>query len=86
MSMDIKRRIFVTISQVANVMTGGLPDELLCSRMWRKKQAGHKVGIVMVKILDTIFFFDKDHCKDSYEAEINREHLPDAIKNAQHLG
>lgn len=81
--MKIVNRINVWISQTVNVMTGGLPDELLCSRMWRKKQAGHKVGIVMVAILDAVFrYFDPapSHCEDSYKAEVERRHLPDAFK------
>jgi hypothetical protein len=80
--MNIINRINVWISQTVNVMTGGLPDELLCSRMWRKKQAGDQIGIVMVAILDTMFFFDPvpSHCEDSYKAEVERRHLPDAFK------
>lgn len=80
--MKIHNRVFVWVSQTVNVMTGGEPDELLCSRMWRKKQAGDKVGKVMVAILDTIFFFDPapSHCEDSYMAEVERRHLPDAFK------
>jgi hypothetical protein len=78
--MKIKQRVFVTVSQVVNVLTGGMPDELLCSRMWRKKNADDKVGIVMVAVLNKIFFMDENHCKESYEDEINRRHIPSALK------
>lgn len=77
--MKIINRVFVMLSQNLNVLTGGAPDELLCSRMWCKKQEGLKSGKIGVAILNTIFFYEPNHCKDSYDAEVEGRHLSAAL-------
>ena len=36
--------------------------------------------VVGKKLIDTIFFFDPEHCKKSYESEIKRNHFPKNLK------
>lgn len=78
--MKVIRRLAIWVSQTTNVLTGGMPDEMLCSRLWRGKQAGDKSAAFWVKVMDTIFFWDRDHCKGSYEDEVNRVHFPADLK------
>lgn len=79
-TMNILRRLAIWVSQTTNVLTGGMPDEMLCSRLWRGKEAGDKSAAVLVRVFDSIFFWDKDHCKSSYEDEVKRLHFPAALK------
>lgn len=82
--MNILHRIAVATTQFINACTGGMPDETFCSRMWRKKQAGSKFATIAVTVLDWVawhIFGDPNHCQDSYAAEIEKRHEPDAIKN-----
>lgn len=76
---DYLHNVLVMITQAFNVLTGGMPDETFCSRMWRKKMDGSKVGAVMVWILNHIFCYEFNHCEDSYMAEVERRHEPKEV-------
>lgn len=55
----------------------GYSDETLSARMWRLRHS-RNWGIAR-KIVDTIFlalFNEWDHCKNSYDSETKRAHLP----------
>ncbi len=71
--MDNTGSIFVLISQIFNVLTGGMYEEPFCSRMWDKKQKGSKVGAFFVAILNKAFFLEENHCKDSYDLKAERQ-------------
>lgn len=50
----------------------GLPDETLSARAWRLRgQSG------AWRRIDRLMFFDPDHCRTSFEAELNRKQLPE---------
>jgi len=51
------------------------PDETMSAAAWRLEQNGRRAGIIFRPIIDGLFFFDKDHCRKSYESEINKAHL-----------
>ena len=44
------------------------PDETISSAAWRWENRGHWMGWLR-PVIDAIFFFDKDHCRRSWEAE-----------------
>lgn len=50
----------------------GKPDEMLSARAWRLRAQYPS----LYKIIDAIFFWDKDHCRECYDIERNREQLP----------
>jgi len=51
-------------SQWANVtFLNGHPNESLSGRAWRTRS-------IWYRVIDTILFFDKDHCKTSYENDV----------------
>ena len=52
------------LSQLANVvLLNGNPNESLSGRAWRTQSKWYKV-------IDALFFFDKDHCQKSHENDI----------------
>lgn len=50
----------------------GAPDEMLSARAWRLREYHPR----LVKVIDFLFFWDKDHCKECYEIEQQRRQLP----------
>ena len=68
--------VLIALDQLVNVvLCGGQPDETMSSNVWRMEQAGKPWGF-MRPIIDTLFFFDPDHCANSYSAERERRQLP----------
>jgi hypothetical protein len=79
--MAVKQRILnllIAIDQLVYVIItfgAGNPDETLSSAAWRLEQKGHRTGKIFRPLIDRLLWFDKDHCKTSYEAELNRIHF-----------
>ena len=69
----------IAIDQLFNALFGGWCDETISSRSWRKSGKS-PFWYVARKFIDTILFFDKDHCRTSYESEINRMHCPPSLR------
>ena len=66
-------QILVALDQLVNTMIGGYADETLSSRAHRRRLRG-KGGCAWV--IDHIFFWQDEHCKASYESELERAQLP----------
>lgn len=49
-------------------------DETMSSHCWRWYISGKY--IIPRKVVDTIFFFDKNHCEESYMSEKKRNQAP----------
>ena len=50
----------------------GTPDEMLSARAWRLREQ-HPT---LVKLINGLFFWDKNHCEECYWIEITRKQLP----------
>ena len=71
----------IGIDQLANTIFGGWADETLSSRCFRLEM---ERGITWPRrLVDTIFFFDKDHCQESYLSEIERRQLPPSMRDKE---
>lgn len=72
----MKRRILnllISIDQLIYVVVtlgDGSPDETMSSAAWRLEQDGRLAGKLFRPVIDTLFWFDKDHCQTSYESEL----------------
>ncbi len=84
MKLEIKhnfKQLLIATDQFFNVLLGGIfhphikswADETLSSRCWRASLNGHDLPR---KIVDTLLFFDKNHCQESYESERQGKQLP----------
>ena len=59
------------------------PDETLSAAAWRWEQAGKLRGRVLCPLIDALFLpFERDHCRTSFESEVNRLHLPKEYREA----
>lgn len=52
------------------------PDETISAWAWRSKCAGKLRGRVACGLIDWVFWFDPEHCKRSFESELQRRQLP----------
>ena len=68
------RNILIAFDQFVNVLFLGQPDETISSRAWRCKDSG-SFWKLMRKLIDTIFFWQKDHCYYSFIAEVERHQI-----------
>lgn len=72
-------QVAVAIDQLINALFGGWADETLSSRAWRTADKGRVLGRIARPVIDTLLFFDKDHCKTAYESErVGRQLPPEA--------
>lgn len=67
------RQVFVAGDQLANALLGGWADETFSSRCYRENPR-------MARIIDTLLFFDPDHCRRSYESEKLRTYHPPELR------
>ena len=66
----------IAIDQVLNTILGGKADETLSARAWRAEQKNRIFGLIFRPLIDTILFFDPNHCYYSYLSEFYRRQLP----------
>ena len=71
--------ILIAIDQLITAILGGWPDETLSSYAWRLEMQG-KPGGVFRKLIDKIFFWDPNHCYNSWLAEKRRHQLPPELR------
>ena len=68
----------IAIDQLFNALLAGSCDETLSSHAYRLDvERGRKWPRFLI---DTLFFFDKDHCYQSYLSEIERKQLPPQMR------
>lgn len=78
-------QLFVACNQLANVLLGGWADETLSSRTWRLYQRGKPFGRFFHPVINTVFIWQTwkfDHCKRSYESELDRAQVSPAMRGA----
>lgn len=58
--------VLVSIDQLINTLANGDPDETISARTWRERPNSN-----LRRVIDWIFsWYEKDHCKKSYEREL----------------
>lgn len=66
-------QVLIALDQLANAVCGGWADETLSSRAYRESPRAEK-------FINTLFFWDKDHCYESYVSEQLRTQLPPELR------
>lgn len=74
-------QLLIAFDQFVNALTGLIcfkekiwADESLSSRAYRMDRDG--VRSWPRKLIDALFFWEKDHCRDSYYSEVERRQCP----------
>lgn len=61
--------LLIALDQLVNALFGGFPDETMSAY-------AHRVGGWRRDLINGVFFWQDDHCAQSYWAERNRKQLP----------
>jgi len=69
-------KISISLDQLANTILKGEPDETLSSRAYRADTKGRLFGRFFRPVIDGVFFWQENHCADSYISEVKRRQLP----------
>ena len=75
------KNVLIAIDQLVNTLVWaegeglGSPDETISARAWRLRDRNWRWASAR-KVIDTIFFWDKNHCQTSFESEAQRHQLP----------
>lgn len=70
----VDQLIHVILSSITMPTKKHYADETMSSfayRLYRDKGKKH-----WYKFINMLFFFQKDHCREAYESELKRNHLP----------
>jgi len=75
--MSILKNFMIGLDQSVNCLIKlddgwGFPDEMLSARAWRLRAAHPKLRA----LIDRLFFWDKNHCKECYFIELDRRQSP----------
>lgn len=65
----------IAFDQLINTVVGGMADETISARAHRKSVKSKRWAFMKCAI-DTIFFWQKDHCYQSFVSELHRKQMP----------
>lgn len=72
-------QILVGVDQLGNTLLGGWADETISARAYRQQ---HKLRWrIALNFIEVLFFFQEDHCRKAFEAELDRRQLPPALRD-----
>lgn len=76
--MTYGKAVLIAADQLVNAMLAGWPDETLSSRAYRWEQNG--VRSWPRRFIDRLFFWEQDHCYQSYISEREGRQLPPELR------
>lgn len=74
-------QVLVALDQLINTLLWGFADETLSARAYRHAEI-KKDRRWPMWIIDHLFFWQDQHCKAAYEAELERAHLPPGMRDS----
>lgn len=75
------KQVAIALDQLVNTLTWikgdgfGYADETLSARAWRLRSQSNTW-----RRIDKLFFWQTEHCKSSFESEMNRNQLPEEYR------
>ena len=76
MKRKYSRQLLIAIDQLGNALLAGYADETLSARAYRSQHKKRRWKVLR-KVIDGIFFWEDEHCFNSYLSEKNRKHFPE---------
>ena len=73
------KQIPIALDQLVNTLFGGWADETISSVAWRKRNEGRGWALLR-KMIDTLFFWQKNHCEQAYRSELDRLQCPPELR------
>lgn len=71
-------QVLIAIDQLINALLGGWADETMSSYAHRLRIERNIFWVE--RVIDALFFLQKDHCKTAYESERARKHFPPELR------
>lgn len=71
-------QVLVALDQLVNTFFWGYADETISSRSHRAYVSGKRKWTR--NVINVLFFWQDDHCKEAYESEMNRSQLPPEMR------
>lgn len=75
-----KLQILIAFDQLINALLWGYADETLSARAYRHAEIKKDRRWPMM-LINSLFFWQDNHCKQSYESELKRAHLPPSMRD-----
>lgn len=76
-----RKQVFIAYDQLVNTYFRGWADESVSSRAYRYSLSVPCDHCQWAqKLIDKIFFFDHNHCEESYKSEKDRLHHPPSLR------
>lgn len=72
------KQVLIAFDQLINALLGGWADESLSAHAWRQHLEGKRNWPYL--LIDAALFFDGNHCRTSYESELERTQLPPTMR------
>lgn len=72
-------QVLIALDQLVNTLLWGYADETLSARAHRHALKGDRAW--PEKMINFLFFWQKDHCKQAYQSEIDRTQLPPSMRS-----
>ena len=69
------KQVLIATDQWFNAAMGGMADEAISARAYRRSTVSPR-WMIARQCIDALFFWQIDHCYQSYIAEIERKQLP----------
>jgi len=76
------KQILIAFDQLLNTLIGGCADETLSSHAYRMHRDGKPWGFLR-RVIDAIFFWQTEHCYESYISEKERRQLPPEFRSTR---
>lgn len=76
--MSYGKAVLIAADQLVNALLAGWPDETLSSRAYRWEQNG--VRSWPRRLIDRLFFWEQEHCYQSYISEREGRQLPPELR------
>lgn len=76
------RQTLIALDQLINALFfKEWADETISARAYRRSAQGKQKWHWFMRAIDALFFLEKNHCKESYEMEQMRMHMPPAYRS-----
>ena len=69
------KQLLIALDQLVNAAIGGYADETISARAWRLRKTSYSWRVTRF-VIDGVFFWDANHCQESYLNEMRRKQLP----------
>ena len=76
--MTYGKAVLIVVDQLVNSLLAGWPDETLSSQAWRWDNDG--VRSWPKKVINAMFFWEKNHCLSAYTPEREGRQLPPELR------